>query len=198
MSTLTKKVLEFVEAQPEGAPIAARGLLHLSNRAALDQTLSRLTRRGELMRVGRGVYVRPIKTKYGVRSPLPEKVVSELIARGETIISNGAAAANALGLTQQVPVKTIYLTSGPSRNLTLGKQSIELRHAKPWQLAKANERPGQVARALGWLGPEQADRALTTVQLQLTQKELSELQQLRSVLPEWMAQKVSNTLHANG
>src|SRR5580698_235137 len=110
MSTLTKKVLEFVEAQPEGAPITARGLLHLSNRAALDQTLSRLTRRGELMRVGRGVYVRPIKTKYGVRSPLPERVVSELIARGETIISNGAAAANALGLTQQVPVKTIYLT----------------------------------------------------------------------------------------
>jgi hypothetical protein len=27
-----------------------------------------------------------------------------------------------------------------------------------------------VARALGWLGPEQADRALTTVQLRLTQK----------------------------
>ncbi len=199
MSSLTEQVLKYVEGQPEGAVIAAKGLLHLSNRAAVDQTLSRLARKGELMRAGRGIYVRPVKTKYGTRSPLPEKVVEELAAtRGETIVSSGAAAANALGLTTQVPVKTIYLTSGRSRRLSFGKQKIELRHAKSWELVRANERVGQVARALAWLGPEHADQALITLKHRLPAQELSELQALRPILPEWLAQKISTTVLAHG
>ena len=50
MNPLTKQVLSYVEAQPEGTALTAKGLLHLSNRAAIDQTLSRLARRGEIMR----------------------------------------------------------------------------------------------------------------------------------------------------
>ncbi len=141
---------------------------------------------------------RPIETKFGVRAPLEEKVVEKLAsARGETIVSHGAAAANALGLTAQVPVKTIYLTSGPSRHLTLGKQMIELRHARSWQLTKALEPVGQAIRALAWLGPMQADRALVTLKHRLTPVEFSELQAMRSILPEWLAEKVSSTLPAH-
>jgi hypothetical protein len=80
----------------------------------------------------------------------------------------------------------------------LGKQKIELRHAKPWELVKANERVGQVARALAWLGPEHADQALMTLKSQLPAQELSELQALRPMLPEWLAQKVSTTVSAHG
>ena len=47
----------------------------------------------------------------------------------------GAAAANALGLTTQVPVRSVYLTSGRSRTMILGKQVIELQHAPRWQFA---------------------------------------------------------------
>jgi hypothetical protein len=42
---------------PEGVPVAAKELLHLGTRADVDQTLSRLVRRGGLIRVGRGLYV---------------------------------------------------------------------------------------------------------------------------------------------
>ena len=199
MNSLTKQVLAYVESLPEGMTLTARGLLHLSNRAAIDQTLSRLARRGEVMRLGRGVYVRPIQTKYGARSPLPEKVIEQLAnARGETIVSSGAAAANALGLTTQVPVKTIYLTSGRSRRLAFGNHAVELRHARPWQLAKAHERVGQAARALEWLGPEQAAWALTTLKNRLEPAELKELQAMRSLLPEWLAQKISATVSLHG
>jgi len=199
MNSLTKQVLTYVESQPEGTPLTAKGLLHLANRAAIDQTLSRLARRGEVMRLGCGVYVRPIKTKYGVRSPLPEMVVEQLgKARGEIIVPSGAASANALGLTTQVPVRTVYLTSGRSRQLSLGKQTVELRHAKPWQLVRAHERVGQAARALEWLGPHQAGRALTALKSRLMPEEMKELQALRPVLPEWLAQKISATVVTNG
>jgi hypothetical protein len=199
MNSLTDQVLSMVESQPEGTPLTAKGLLHLSNRAAVDQTLSRLAKQGKITRLERGVYVRPIKTRFGMRGPYSEKIIEQLrTMRGETIVSSGAAAANALGLTTQVPVKEVYLTSGRSRRLWLGgKQEIELRHAKAWQLVKANERAGQAARALEWLGPQHAAKALSTLKSRLNPTELEELQAMRPVLPGWLAQEISAIAPAN-
>ena len=55
MQRLTEQILAHTKGLPEGAPIAAKSLLHLGNRAAVDQALSRLAERGRLMRAGRGV-----------------------------------------------------------------------------------------------------------------------------------------------
>jgi hypothetical protein len=66
--------------------------------------------------------------------PLRSGVVLGLRKRGEIVVGNGAAAANALGLTTQVPVREVFLTSGRSRKLKLGAQTVELQHAPPWQL----------------------------------------------------------------
>jgi hypothetical protein len=195
---LTQQILAYAQQLPEGALISPKGLLHLGKRAAVDQTLSRLARRQELMRVARGVYVKPVRTKYGVRSPHPEKIVEELSnVGGETIVSSGAAAANALGLTTQVPVKTVYLTSGRSRQLVLGKQTVELRHANPRQLVKAHEKAGQAARALTWLGRERAGRALNTLRGTLSPEAWSSLSEMRPALPEWLAESVSANLSAH-
>ena len=57
MQVLAEQIMERVRALPEGAPVAAKGLLHLGSRAAVDQALSRLVRRGRLVRAGRGVYM---------------------------------------------------------------------------------------------------------------------------------------------
>jgi hypothetical protein len=53
--------------------VAAKSLLHLGNRAAVDQALSRLTERGQLIRAGRGVYLRPITSRFGTRAPPSSK-----------------------------------------------------------------------------------------------------------------------------
>ena len=60
MQRLTEQILAHARGLPEGAPVAAKGLLHLGNRAAVDQALSRLAERGQLIRAGRGVYLRPV------------------------------------------------------------------------------------------------------------------------------------------
>jgi hypothetical protein len=78
---------------------------------------------------------------------LAERLIEELsVQRGETIVPSAATSANALGLTTQVPVRTIYLTSGKTRKLTLGKQVIELQHAPSWQLTFAKEPAGEKRR----------------------------------------------------
>ncbi len=192
MTHLSTRILEATKELPEGAPIAAKALLHLGKRAAVDQALSRLAERGRLLRARRGIYLRPVESRFGVRAPSVEKVVEETKVRsGETIVSSGAAAANHLGLTTQVPVRQVYLTSGPSRRLRLGKQVVELKHAPRWQLALANRRAGEVVRALAWVGPETAERALRSVSQKLTPTEVKELKSAASSFPTWLAKPVS-------
>ena len=139
MQRLTEEILAHAEGLPEGTPVAAKSLLHLGNRAAVDQALSRLSERGQLIRVGRGVYLRPVTSRFGTRAPTVQQAVEALAnQRGEVIVSSGAVAANAFGLTTQVPIRSIYLTSGRSRTMNVGMQVVELRHAPRWQLVLAS------------------------------------------------------------
>lgn len=192
MQTLAKQVLEHASRLPEGVPLAAKELLHLGSRAAVDQVLSRLAGRGTLLRAGRGIYVLPVESRFGTRAPTTIKMVEGLATqRGETIVPHGAAAANALGLTTQVPMRAVYLTSGRSRQLKLGAQMIEFRHAPIWQLIFPGRAAGDVVRALAWLGPEKAGDAIRQLSAKLPAAELNEVASARSRLPTWMAQEVS-------
>jgi hypothetical protein len=199
MPTVAAKILSHAKALPEGTLISAKELLHLGSRAAVDQSLKRLQERDELMRLGRGVYVLPIKTRFGTRAPAAEKVVERLAAtRAETIATHGAAAANALGLTTQVPTKLVYLTSGPSRRFKLGAQVLEMKHAPQWMLLPAQPKAGEAVRALAWLGKGRASAALTALKLKLAPAALQDLIALRPALPVWMSRSISQTLVPNG
>ena len=196
MTRLTEQILAHTAGLPEGTPVSAKGLLHLGNRAAVDQALSRLTERGQLIRAGRGVYLRPVPSRFGPRAPSVELAIGALaVQRGETIVSNGAAAANALGLTAQVPVRSVYLTSGRSRKMNLGMQVVELRHAPRWQLALANRPAGEAIRALAWLGPEKAETTLRTLKRKMPPAAFGELVAAASQLPTWLAQCVGKVAY---
>ncbi len=139
--------------------------------------------------------MRPIETRFGLRSPPADKAVAALSKMwGETIVPCGGAAANCLGLTMQNPVREIYLTSGPDRRLHFGLSVIELRHAPRWQLAAPHRKAGQVIRALAWLGPAEVKESLDAVLPGLSAKELNELAAARAVMPIWMAEPVSTRL----
>lgn len=194
---IAEQILAHAATMPEGAPLTAKGLLHLGSRAATDQALSRLARQGKLMRSGQGMYVRPIEGRFGTRAPSPEKVVTEAAKlRGETVASHGAVAANRLGLTTQVPVRTIYLTSGRSRRMKLGAQSIELKHVPRWQLTNAGRPSGEVVRALAWAGRPHAHEILARIKRELPAEVREELVASRAALPEWLAETISAELAA--
>jgi len=67
----------------------------------VDQAFSRLAKAGKLLRVARGTYAAPVRSRFGTRPPAPEKIIKALAERnGEIVVPHGANAANALGLTQ--------------------------------------------------------------------------------------------------
>ena len=199
MQPIAERILNHAKSLPEGALIGARELLHLGKRPAVDQALRRLTKRNELMRLAQGLYVLPIQTRFGPRAPAAEKVVEALAsARAETIVPHGAAAANTLGLTTQVPTRLVYLTSGPNRHFKLGAQAVEIRHAPQWMLLPAKPAAGQAVRALAWLGEREASEALKVLKRKLPESTLQELVAVRRALPPWMSKSIGQTLIANG
>lgn len=125
MKTLPETILEQSRQLPEGGVLASKDFVHLGSRAAVDQALSRLAKAGKLVRVARGTYAAPVTSRFGTRPPAPEKVIKAIAEqRGETLVPHGAQAANALGLTQQVPINEAFLTTGRSRTMKLGKTEI--------------------------------------------------------------------------
>jgi len=195
MRGLSRRIMEHAEALPEATPLCPAALLHLGNRAAVDQALSRLARSGHLMRVCQGVYMRPIETPFGRCAPSVAVAIEALSALwGETIVPCGGAAANRLRLTTQNPVRMVYLTSGPNRRLHFGSSVVELRHAPRWQLAAPRRKAGDVIRALAWLGPEEVEDGLESVLPMLSEAEREELAAARAVMPIWMAEPLSARL----
>ena len=192
MERLTARILEEARQRPEGAAISAKALLHLGNRAAVDQTLSRLVVRGGLLRAGRGLYVLPVKGKFGVRAPSTRALLEQISEQtGETIVSSGAVAANRLGLTTQVPTQEVYLTSGRSRDMRLGQRVVTLRHAKIWELSLAKRIAGEAIRALGALGPLKIHDALVKLRHTLPPEEFRALTLAAGQVPTWMAEHLS-------
>ena len=106
-------------------------------------------------------------------------------------------AANALGLITQVPVRSVYLTSGPDRKLKVGGLTVELRHAPRWQLTAPHRLAGDAVRALAWLGPKEVEEGLEVIGRKFSPEDIEELAASRALMPAWMAEPVS-AMVANG
>jgi uncharacterized protein DUF6088 len=191
MSTSTTTAIrrEFEQAAP-GTLIPTSRLLRHGTRAAVDQTLSRLERAGEITRAARGVYYRPKTSRLvGVVPPQPQALVEALAeSRGESIAVHGAEAARRLGLSTQAPLSPVFLTSGRSRTVQLGRLRVQLRHAAPRELVLAGTPAGDALRALRYLGPEQVTPAvIARVRGELPVAEFKTLREETNAMPAWLS-----------
>lgn len=191
MNTLPETILQQARSLPEGGVLSPKEFLHLGSRSAVDQAFSRLAKTGKLLRVARGAYATPVSSRFGSRAPAPEKVVKALAEQsGEIVVPHGASAANALGLTQQVPIREVYLTSGRTRKLKLGRSEVLVKHAPRWMLALGTRPAGAAVRALAWIGPTHAGKSLTSLRRTLPRSEWQALASARATLPDWMARAI--------
>lgn len=153
--TVVKKVLSWIRGRGRGTVFTIGELAGVGSRAAIDQTLSRLARQGVIRRLGVGVYDYPRENIRlgGALTPPPEAIAKAVARRSASrLLPPGALAANALGLSTQVPTKLIYLTDGPQRTLRIGSQTLVFRHAAPRMMAVSGRISAMVFQALRYLG----------------------------------------------
>lgn len=131
----------------------------LGDTRSVAMALTRLSRKGTIRQLARGVYDYPRKSKqFGVHYPSTEAIAEALKGRHATRMQlTGAHAANALGISDQVPVRTIYLTDGVSRRVKIGGQEIVLKRTTPRNMATAGRLSGLVIQALRWYGQKHVD-----------------------------------------
>jgi hypothetical protein len=151
------RILEHVKCEGLDKAFTAKDLAAVASRGAIDVALSRLTKEGTIRRIGRGLYDCPRQSEILGEAIAPDiDQAAQAIARKHrwTITPDGAAAANRLGLSQQVPAKAVYLSDGPTRQISVGRRKISFRHASPKDLKMPNYSSRFVAQAIRFLGKE--------------------------------------------
>jgi hypothetical protein len=179
-----------VNALPPGEPFTSSDLLPVGTRASVDQALSRLVRAGTIERLTRGVFVRPRTSPHVGKVPTsPEKVV-KAVARssGSVIEVHGAEAAREFGLTTQVTMRPVYLTSGRSRIVHVGSVDIHMRHVADSRLLLAGTPAGRAFAALMYLGKnEVTGDTIQTIRHSLPPSEFEALASSVSSMPSWLS-----------
>ena len=187
----TDKIMKRIKGHGRGKWVCTpKDFLDLGTRAGVDQVLSRLVRRNQLRRVGRGLYDWPrMSTVLKRAAPADISLSIDAIVRrdGIRIMPSGLMAANGLGLTNAVPARALYLTDGASRSIRLGQRTIEFKHVNANFMRWNNRLGGPVVSALIWLGPMMATDPKVTdlLRRQLTAPIKRDLLRGVANLPTW-------------
>src|SRR5438093_6611923 len=154
--SVDSRILARIHWFGRGSVFVSADFLDLGSREAVDIALHRLARTGTIRRLARGVYDFPKEhPELGPLSPSAEAVARALAGRDRTRLQPaGAYAANALGLSEQVPAKAVFLTDGPARTVKIGPTTIQLRRTTARNMAAAGRLSGLLIQALRELGEE--------------------------------------------
>jgi hypothetical protein len=163
------------------------------NRAAVDQSLSRLAKAGKIRRISRGVYDIP-KTHptLGTLSPDPDAIARSIAAHaGYRLQPTPAHAANVLGLSSQVPAQIVYLIDGSSRKIKVGNQIIHFKHAGPRALLGAGTAAGVALQAMRAFGPDNLTAGIIQrLRRNLPSDAKTGLKDLAHYAPHWMTSAI--------
>lgn len=154
--SVDSQVLARIRGRGRGSVLVPSDFLDLGTRQAVDLTLHRLVNKGTIRRLARGVYDYPKEhAVLGPLMPSADDIAKALAGRDRTrLLPAGAYAANALGLSEQVPAKVVFLTDGPARTVKVGSMTIQLRHTTPRNMAAAGRLSGLLIQALREIGKE--------------------------------------------
>lgn len=166
------------------------------NQDYIGDILSIYAREGKLIRLANGVYLKTAITKFGPVYPSPNEI-AEAIARRDhaQVLMSGLAAENYFGLSTQIPMKIIFLTSGSARKLTVGNTTIEFKRGVPKNFAFKDKTMGTLCLALKSIGKGR----VTDAQKAVLKNFLSDYTQEHNIkndiklMPQWI-QKMLNEI----
>lgn len=189
--SIDSKVLSRIYGHRGGWVFTPGVFRDLGNRTAVAAALKRHKQTGLIRQLARGLYDYPRSDpSLGVLTPKTDDIANALRDRdGTRLQPSGAHAANLLGLSEQVPVRVVYLTDGPSRQVQLGRRRIVLQHTTPRNMATAGKVSGLVIQALRWIGQRHTDerKVLSTLRRRLSDADKKQLLTDLRYAPAWIA-----------
>ncbi|MBB5684013.1 hypothetical protein FHS49_000004 [Sphingobium boeckii] len=182
--------MKRVRGKGRGWVFTPKHFIDFGTRGSVDMALSRLAQAGHIRRIGRGLYDYPRQhEKLGALSPDPANIAKALSTQsGDRFAPSGAAAANSLGISTQVPAKTSYATTGRSRVKKAGGRSLTLRHSRAPVIDNAPESVNAVLQALAHLGKGNIDSdKIMRFAARLDDRDMKILTHARPEMSGWMS-----------
>ena len=191
MKTLAGQVFAIIAGNKRGWVFTPGHFARLGDPRVVGVALTHLTRKGVIRRLSQGLYDYPVQhPKLGLLSPAPEKVAKVLADRDAARLQpSGAYAANLLGLSEQVPMRVVFLTDRKARTVRIGKLEIILKRTNSSRaMATAGRASGLVIQALKYLGRQHVDdRTIRLLRERLAPKDKAQLLKDVSYAPGWVA-----------
>ena len=153
-SDLKRAILDRIRRDKSIRVCTPNDFLDLGSRSAIDKTLQRLTRLGDIRRIDRGIYDLPhVNSLTGKPSTPDYSAIIDAIARREKarFLPDGITAANQLGLTDAVPAKVTIHTDARLRPIHLDRLVIDFKLTAPSRLYWAGHPAMRIVQALHWL-----------------------------------------------
>lgn len=159
------------------------------NQDYIGDLLAAYMKEGKLVRLANGVYLKTAVTRFGPVYPSPTEI-AEAIARRDhaQVLMSGLAAENYFGLSTQVPMKVVFLTSGSARKLTVGNTEIGFKRGVPRNFAFKDKTMATLCLALKSIG----NGHVTEAQRAVLKRFLSEYMKEHAVnediklMPQWI------------
>lgn len=170
MNITDNVVRERILSLERGAIFFPSDFDDIATDTAARQTLSRMVKSGEIIRVSRGIYCYPRSNPalgLDIIPPSAEDIAQRVAERDKVkIIPTGDQALNQLGLSTQVPGNAVYITNGARKKINLGKgRNIVFRESNEFRLFDFKSRVMMLAvSAMRSIGKDKiADNILTAI-----------------------------------
>src|SRR5574344_3094336 len=153
------RIIDEIEQQIQqsdaGTLFSVSDFAKTGNDVFISRVLPEFADNGLLCRLAKGVYYKPIETRYGVLMPDVQEIVKAIARRDNAqVLPTGETAANLLGLSTQVPMNYVYLTSGSARKIMVGPRTVTFKRCVPKNFAVKNEFLAVLIQAMKAIGQE--------------------------------------------
>ena len=195
----TMRIVDDIEQQIQqseaGTLFFVSDFAKTGNDVFISRLLSEFAEKGLLCRLAKGVYYKPIETRFGILYPEVGDLVKAIARRDNAqVLPTGETAQNMLGLSTQVPMNYVYLTSGSARKVEVGPRTVTFKRCVPKNFAVKNEFLAILIQAMKSIGEDRMTAQHRTVIKGLLQKNLpiETFEQDLKVAPIWVRKTIWN------
>jgi DNA-binding Lrp family transcriptional regulator len=154
---VTVRVQSKISSLSNGVVFASNSFKFLdANKNSVEKELSKLNADGVIKRFRKGIYYKPQNSSlFGDVLPSPSAIAQAIAKLNDAqIVPDGSMALNMLGLSDQVPMKYIYLNDKLHKSEFVGNTEIVFKRINAKKLTTSNKKVALVLSAIDYLGKD--------------------------------------------
>lgn len=190
--SMETNILDYLKRK-ETWVFCIKDMLIFGDYKSVAKAIERLTIKGDIKRLAQGIYYYPLINKlFNLEYPPEINDIAEALSRNNNweIRETGSTALYKLNLDNQIPLKFVYLSSGPYRKYNIGNRTIEFKSSSQKNFV-FSRKTSLIIQAIKTLGNKNVtSQEIIKMSLFLNKDEKARLLKEMSYAPVWMHQYI--------